>query len=302
MNHMKDSILVGSLALALILAIATGFTKHSSGQSPSTQLNMKDLAEHGLVMVGPSDPSYAGLISILVKGKSDPVVESLAPFSVFMKNNGRRTVVGCILKWEMLQRNGRIRTLKTEYTNLLGLMGSDITEMKDGLVIRPDSSWFFTPSYLQVSQDESTTNGSASISPETMKDLRQAGTQLAEYISITVTLDGAFFDDGTFVGSDTQFFAKVEAMRNARRDLFRELERDIQQAKTNDDLIRHIERIAHSPKVELNSSSLPTEYYGSFRHDAAAELLRIRNSEGVEKVVERVQREVRKSWPELRKI
>jgi hypothetical protein len=298
--------LIGILVVATAAVFTTGFTRISGKheQIGNARLNVKDLAEHGLVIVASSDPSYDAMIQELLKDRSDPIVDSLGPFSVFIKNASRGTVVACMLNWEMLQSNGRIRRLRTEYTNLPALMGNDVNQIKEGLKIRPNSAWFFSPAYLQVNQDEVGSKRPSSVDNALLiSDLDKTRRQLARDLSITVTLDGAFFEDGTFVGPDeTGFFAKVEAIRNAKKDLFQEIENDRRKGKAQSEVFRYVEELATRSEIKLSDTSTPADYYNSFKQDAAAQLIRIKKRDGDDKALDHAYKRAQTAWPELRKL
>src|SRR5438045_1448765 len=105
---MKAFFPVGLFLLALGLFVITGFSRHPIDPTQSAQIsvNVKDLPERGLSIVGPSDGTYMQLISDLLRGKSDPIVETLAPYSIFLRNTANHAVVACLLKWEMVTPAG----------------------------------------------------------------------------------------------------------------------------------------------------------------------------------------------------
>ncbi len=298
---MKSIILVG-LLLIVTGAVITGFTLRSNLTKQNARFNVRDLAGHGLSIIGSSEPTYMELVSNLLQGKSDPIVETLAPFSIFIKNTTKHTVVACVLKWEMITPKGKTLTFRREYTNLLGLMDRDISEVKEGLLIKPSGTWFFTPSYLPVYQGGETGSETAKDQPEVIAELNRLLSELSQSTSITVSLDGAFFDDGTFVGPDnTDFFAKVEAMRNGRRDAFLTIVNDRKQGKTDKEIFNHVEELA-TAKVDFGRAPTPTDYYSRFKKETAAELLRIKVLEGENRTVLRAQAKMQKPWPQLRKL
>lgn len=303
---MRNFGLIGILVVTTAAVLTTAFTPLSRNreQIGNARLNVKDLADQGLVVVASSDPSYDAMVHAFLKGKSDPIVDSLGPYSVFIKNTSTRTVVACILNWEMLQSNGQIRRLRSEYINLPALMGNSLDEVKEGFKIRPNSPWFFIPTYLQVDQDEDGSKRAGSVeSDSTNKELEKVRSQFSRDLSITVTLDGAFFEDGTFIGPDTSgFFAKVEAIRNAKRDLFQEIANERIKGKTLSDALRHVEDVANRSEVKLSDTSPPADYYNSFKREAAAELVRMRNREGDDRVLDQVHKRLKTPWQELRKL
>lgn len=297
---MKNTILIGLLLLALGVVITTGFSRRPTNvkQSADGRLNVKDLPDHGLNIIRPFDPAYSDLVSKLLKGKPNPFIESLAPFSIFIENTGKHAVVACALNWEMITPDGKTLMWRREYTNLLGLMENELSDVREGFIIEPNSTWFFTPAALEIGND---TADRISDRPEAASELNRLLPELSHFTSITVSLDGAFFNDGSFVGpDDTQFFAKVEAMRNGRRDSFLAAINDRKLGKTDSEVFKRVKEIADAT-VELSNTSPAADYYTSFRQAAAAELLRMKAVQGEAKAFDWLQIKLRRPWPDLRK-
>src|SRR5918912_2147203 len=90
-------------------------------------MNVKDLPEHGLILVTSADPSFSELTANLYQ-ESDNSMEALKPFSVLLKNMGNKTVIAYQLKWELTQPDGRILTNTQGFTNLEKLRTINDTE------------------------------------------------------------------------------------------------------------------------------------------------------------------------------
>ncbi|MDQ3803896.1 MAG: hypothetical protein M3416_08730 [Acidobacteriota bacterium] len=302
---MKSKILVALLLLAVGLSTATGFKVGDRDfQAAGTIFNTKDLAEYGVTIVNPADPAYDAMVAGLSENKPNVMVEALRPFSVFIKNTSGRTVVAFALKWELMQPDGKIRIDESDNTALWSLTGGEVSNMSEG-VIRPGAAWFSTPFHPEAPHVPPTRGGSdaARSEPEATEELNRLREELAQYTNITVSLDGAFFDDGTFVGPDsTEFFAKVEAMRNARYDLLDSVKKNLTQGSPPDEVFGNLKEIENGPAPQLSSSSSPADYYSAFRKATAAELLRVRETYGDAQPVERVMQKLRKPWPVLRKV
>lgn len=293
---MKSVFPLGVFLVAVGLFVTTGFGSRSS-QLERPVVNVKDLPERGLSIVSPSDAEYMELVSDLLEGKSDPIVETLAPYSIFLRNTANHAVVACLLKWEMVTPGGKKLLWIREYTNFQPLMEQSISEVKEGLAIRSGSRWFFTPSSLRFHQVPSTDDSR----PEVIEQLNKTLTQLAHFASISVSLDGAFFDDGTFVGPDTTgFFARVEAMRNGRRDTLLEMINDKRLGKSDAEVFKHLADLANQ-KVATNPKE-PSEFYNSYKRDTANEFLRLRAVDGEAKTLGRAENKLKGPWPKLKKL
>src|SRR4051812_13874923 len=94
------------LILATSLIMATGFLWVNRVRAMNVNINVRDLKEYGLSIISPADPSFDGKVSALLKNHPGLAIESIKPFSVFVKNSGNRAVAGYDLKWELTDRDG----------------------------------------------------------------------------------------------------------------------------------------------------------------------------------------------------
>lgn len=299
---MRNTIFTALLLIAMGLAVTIGFTKRGGElQVTNSQINIKDISEHGLTIIGPADPSYEGMVKTWLRGKQNSVINGLQPYSIFIKNTGSKTVVAFTLKWELMTATGSIRTQLRDYITLWKLMGITAPD-NSGYIIEPNATIFVSPSNIEPLKINAGKLREANLTPDETADLNEIKAELAQYINFTVTLDGAFFDDGTFVGLDnTGFFAKVEAKRNAKRDLILELKQELQRGASKRQAFKHIEQLANGPESELDSKSKPADHYGKYKKDAAATFLQMRKSVGDDRASELILEQIQEPVPELRK-
>lgn len=297
--------------MLLMLAIA-GFSLNRSARAMNIKLHAKDMPEHGLIIIGPADPSFDGRLNALLKGERNEVAENLKPFSFFVKNQGSKTVVAYMIQWCFTTAEGRQDCHRKAVTNPTALMeGESLSEEMEEQSgrIKPGATRFFSLVSLdgggsfrvRVSKQEADRFKQGDFDRTEM--LRRYSAELANYTDLTVSIDGAFFDDGTFVGPDAAgFFAQTKAMIDARSDLLNEIASELSKpGKSRDDVFTQVEAIANQAETELKSSSTPDDYYNHFKKAYASELLRVKNSQGVEQGLATALRPMRKPWPMLRK-
>lgn len=279
------------LALIAIVAIstATGFVLSRSAQAMKLKVHVKDLPEHGLTVISPADPSFEGRLTTLLKGKSNDVVNNLRPFSVFVENRGQRAVVAYIIQWCFTSADGRNDCYRKALTNPIALMeGGSLSEEQEEQSgrIKPNSTRFFSLVSLDgrgafrvpVSPNEAEQFRHGKSDPKEL--LRRYSLELTKYTDVTVSIDGAFFEDGTFVGSDTiGFFAQAKAMTDARKDLLNEIALGLSE-KTKDEVFGRLEGTANQPDVGLDSQSTSTDYYNYYKKVYADEVLQLRRAHG----------------------
>src|SRR6185295_4351954 len=100
----------------------------------------------------------------------------------------------------------------------------------------------------------------------------QLDADLLQASDITVSLDGVFFDDGTFVGPNVSgFFERIQAMVSAKLDLISEIALANEQGKVEEafDSVRAKGVVAD---VKITSESTPEDYYRYYSKLFAGEI------------------------------
>ncbi|MBD0371860.1 MAG: hypothetical protein ICV60_13555 [Pyrinomonadaceae bacterium] len=311
---MKNVILI-TLTLAATLTIITGFTSvNRSKQMPSVQLNIKDLSEHGVVIVPPSDPSYDKLVESLLPGTSRESLSTVKPLSFVVKNMTNKTIVSYSLKWEMVSIDGKTSVRKNNYVAPRALMGEDSTGSPQ--VIKPNTARFFSlVSALEMNQDPENQRGGGFVG--TMRPTNSIRNQndfvasqietvksdVTRYKAITVSIDGLVFEDGTFVGPDTTgFFDNLKALQDAKRNILEEVQRDIKQKKSADEVFSKLETIANGPKTSLGRAKTATEKYNHYFKRYASELLSMKKYSDGETAIKKALKDLDKNWIKLKKL
>jgi uncharacterized protein (UPF0335 family) len=295
-------------ALITILTTATGFVLSRRTRVMELKINAKDLSEHGLIIIRPSDPSFDSLAADFFKDFSSEEVENLKPFSILIKNETDRTVVSQTVIWELTKTDGKKISLTKMSANSEALTdGQDYfdalarTNMDD--TIRPNSIQLF--SLLPLSRSGGGGGPFQQANPdntEKIERLRSMRTELAtKYTEITVSIDGAFFDDGAFVGPDINgLFDKVQAQVKAKRDLVLGLAKKIELKMDIEEVFQEAESKAGTDTVpDLNST--PADEYNYFSKFFANQFRQLRKFYGDNKIFAHILRSARKPEPKLRK-
>lgn len=276
------------LLCGAVLAI-TAFGFSNRNLRPSVQLNVKDLPHNGLHIIVSSDPSYAGMAATQAVGSRLSAFESLSPYSVFLKNETEKTIVACQLKWDLVAPSGEVETETTGFITLWRLMNQGASGI-GGETVEPKSAKLFFPSNVanavidSLSRADGRTNSSVNLLRAAHLD--ELATELSQSASITVSIDGVFFDDGTFVGSDsTHFFDYVVSLRDARIDLFREMEREALQDGNVGRAFETAKHLVGASETKLRPNSTPTELYSFHKKKVAEEVLQMKQKAGEEKTL-----------------
>lgn len=321
---MKKATLIPLLLFALMTVfIITGFTWSNSMKTLNCQFNTKSLPEDGLMIIAPSDSAFNAEVSSMLQDKQAelrPFVEAAKPFSVFVKNASSQEVVGCTIKWEILDQAGTVVAIPQSYSTPGGLMGMkplDQSMADHTSLINLNGSFYFTldPAVMQfIAGELSSQVRSAATTNAVREEMQRYITELqAKYqkqlqsvSAITVSIDGVFFKDGSFVGPDTtQYFNGMKAQIDARRDFAEALRQDIRAQKGSTEIFNRIEALAKESAAGADSNAAPDEYYNQIYKRSmqfyAQEVLRIRRVRGDHKALEYTQSPLAETWPTLRK-
>lgn len=315
-----------SVALILLLGtvVANSIVWRSrSVQAVNIKINVKDLPEHGLSIVGPADAAFDELVTSLKRKKKIPA-ELLKPFSVFIKNTGEKAVVAYKLRWECVKADGSIvykDVAKSSAWVFMGEGGANLDQLlaADATIIKPRSTWFHSlVAPLQPLEGEVEDGGGWAVTgdnnaqsseveallrrPSEANALKLLNAELAGYVSITVSLDGAFYEDGTFVGPDkTGFSDVVKAQVEAKSDLLQEVKTSFERGVPMNRIFESLEETAATEDVTLGVNAMASDYYRSFRRTYAKEMAAEKKVVGDIKTVEGAVQGLNKPWTKLRK-
>jgi hypothetical protein len=316
---MRKVVLICLLAI-LAVAVGAGFIWRRSTRAMAVQVNVRDIPEHGLRLIGPADPSFKGMATSLLRAKPDEAVEALLPFSVLVKNTGNRTVVAYQLKWEVVRADGKVFTRTQGHLVPGVLKGEEDVTGVGGKSIRPNSAWLCSLSTapLEVSARKRGTyepTGSGGVfsslhgggDQEEVKQALQTGdhrvlqdvlvNELKQASSLTVSLEGAFFDDGSFVGPDsTGFFDRVKAILEAEHDFLAEISLGVKERQDTGAIFRHIQELANTSTAPLGPAATPGDLYAHYKKRYASKLLRARGYVDDERLIARTLLPLRKKW------
>src|SRR6185295_19000980 len=98
----------------------------SRALTPS-RLNTRDLPQHNLRLIGPSDSEFRQMRDSLHRPKGRLFAERFQQPYVFLKNTGARPLVAYSLKWDLLRDDGRVITKVNSYSRLAVLKGKEIS-------------------------------------------------------------------------------------------------------------------------------------------------------------------------------
>ena len=286
------ALLLAVFAVIFLLAVPNRETVTHKMESSFVKYNIKDLPEHGISLISPSDATVS---------KSPKTVD---PYSVVIRNRSSRAVVGYSIKWECFDGKNESANRDISYdhwfSNILGVvfLHGEETERRNVLstleeVIEPNSSWHISPNFPARKIDGDSKAVSTGIDEAVLAKIRAACPVM------TVTVDGVFFDDGTFIGSDTtNFFARVKTQMDVRYEVLQGVRDELQSGKNPVEVFNGLERIRDSEETPVSGDE--TRSY--FRNLSVRDVLGMKNTFGTETAIKTVQLQLSKPWVKLRKL
>ena len=263
------------------------------------RFNAKELPEHGISLITPSNPSFKNLEAKLTKSKGASIADS---YSVFLKNTGGRSIVGYRIKWECADSGGVASDRDTSnIVSWIFLHGEESDRRKalnrSAEVINPGSTWF-----ISFGAPERPVEGNDAGAAMGLEE-GERPEAISGCASVTVIADGIFFDDGTFVGPDTtDFFTEVSSQIDARYEILRGVRDGLTAGKKPDEVFRGLEIIRDRDSVRLGDHPTRNEFLAYFRSVFAQDLLGTKELQGADKAIEEVQSLLSRPWVKLRKL
>jgi hypothetical protein len=272
--------IAGVSVLCLVISVAlTSRAVHAQ-----VSMNATGLPDKGLILIGPADPGFEEKATSALNGRKDFNFETLKPYSVILHNTSQKTVVAYSLRWEYPAPKGQIGIWDQSFgqgSRLLdgGKRKTNALDDKRGPTIDPGEWKLVTPkSYIGA---ESRVTSDAQAADQGYRTYLESVANRLGSGGLSVTLDGAFFEDGTFVGPDRAgYFDIFKADVTARHDL---MARVTAAGKTGQGLAQvasEIESALPAQKPRLRSGASPGDYYEYYKNLYATEFLDVRKKLG----------------------
>ena len=192
------------------------------------------LKNRGFNLVLASAPAASTLGVRATQIASVPQLAVALPFSVFIVNNSNRGAIATTVRYEVVKKDGRTRSLSCELHNL------DVTA--SGSQLSPASVRIVTPENSVTRMFAGSFTVPPSLSLELQDRLAQTVALLTESHSVTIFLDSVVLSDGLLVGPDkTNVLQRFSDFLEAQRDLVTDLIRLVDSATDDESLKRWLQ-------------------------------------------------------------
>jgi hypothetical protein len=293
-------------AVVLLFVTPLLLVKTNQVKAMDFEIVKQDIPEYGLKLVIPSDQSFDSLLSPYLKSDPELSNEDMKSFCVFLKNESALPIVAYLIRWELNNEKGEVVPNQQDYTNFAAFTNSEDISKQNQIsnypaVISPDTVKLF--SLLPIPPEDlprNTLGGSTGykegvtdinhIAQERDKKLQILRTKFKGHSTLTVSIDGAFFCDGTFVGQNTtDFFAKVKSNFDAMRDLYQEFLSRLK-GRNPEEAYKRLEMIANTAiDVEAMRTNTLAEAYNYYKRGFAREMLRMRDKMGEQQMIKTIE-------------
>jgi hypothetical protein len=227
--------------------------------------NMK---HHGVEIVVGSDPRFdTELDRLIVKSRPDlaALINAAKPLSLLVVNQSDKDIVGCGLKWDMKSEEKGVQTFPQIQSTSGELMGTTQKDLSIGwptsLIPSGGRKLFsFDNQIDQIFNNLRMSNGEGFTQPDQIKraveGVKDNSLKIATaYKGVSVSIDGLFFNDGTFVGEDTFFyFDRMRGRLEARNDFISSLRNAMSEGRQTEVLTNFV--VQHSSKPEKENRNI----------------------------------------------
>lgn len=296
----KLRILAGSSILLTILAISWQWHRAYAQEI----MRISDLPNYGLTLLSSQDHDFERLLTTVLGNETTPETDSLKPYTVVLRNNSTKTLVAYSLRWEYTNPEGRrihVDYSDGEITRLLdGATRKPTTEYsKAGPTLEPHSFVIVTPSMALKTNSGSRERAS---DPAYKNVLQRLNSRFSQGRDISVTVDGAVFEDGTFVGQNaTHLFEKFGAELRAEQKLIEEVVLAAQQNRNMGDVVREIQASLPSspPQLYFAPDGELSGYDEYYRYQYTSRFVSIYRNSGEKSALEWAQSNLFRNTPKL---
>jgi uncharacterized protein affecting Mg2+/Co2+ transport len=320
-----------SVLTAVVLLVSIAFAGNflwSKNSKPMPNLAAENnLQKKGVFLKTPSDADFDAEIAAYTKADNETLNNLIAaekPFTVLVKNNSDRNIVGISLRWVITDADGNERIFpQSESTPNLLMGGQTHAPAEKGgksfSLMPAHSSRFFSldPSVQATVRNESRAAARGSQTTLTAQMLGRIQENipnlknnkeklLAASENISVSIDGVVFEDGTFVGNDKNFFlAGFQATIQARKDFTKKIQDAGKLKKNASETFAGLQSLASDKPAapeKFNSETEKFDYtYKIELRNLAEEALRKKQKLSESEIIEEITSRDTNGWTRLSK-
>lgn len=299
MNRKKTFLLATFVILIVIVGLCM-IRYNFSVQATQANIRKRDLPERGLFILNSADISFEdNVIDWLPNKRSEyqSFAKNLKPFSFFIENSTNHDVIAYRLKWELTDADGKVTSYSRNYFEPNSLIGIESTDAADYAhskrrIIRKNSARFFTIISSPFEEDDLSGNDISAINlrdqevsafleaiqnGNLVNPISKLSEQLNQATDVTMVIDGALFDDGTYAGPNSEdFFLQIKAYITAKRDLLEMMNSASINKENISNIFSEVGRTANQPIKPPIPTSVFDDFYNYYKKIHAEEVIGMR--------------------------
>ncbi len=267
---------------------------------------VKDLPSHNVRIITRDMSEFTRLYAATVKIPKD-LATQIEKFSIFIINNSDNAITAYQVKWEFVQKNGKKVSKTTARSNFDSF--SALGRENQPPIISAHAKYFSTIfDEIVVNQDGATVTlvSDQPQFPENMKsivqeklsnDILELQKLMENCTEWSVSLDGVFFSNGTFIGPNTtDYFERVKARLDAKIEVLNEISRIFalpatSQAQSHAVVFKYAERLLKETPAKKPGFSAEA-FYDRSKHNFAKEIIGQRTKSSDEQAIKNVLNEM----------
>lgn len=276
---------VSLIVLLIVVVLTVSFAWNQDTKIMKSLVVNNKLEKYGVTIITSTNSDFDTELTTCLKDSKEsvaPYTDAMKPFAVFVKNMSNKDIVGISLRWEIIKPDGSIQVSPQTEMSPNQLMGiKPRNPLLRGSLIPSNSSRFFAldnniQSLVRNESDRKIWNRPSVLTGEKIKQLQNYVPELRakkqkmakESISISVAIDGIFFGDGTFVGTDQDYlFATIKAYVQAQKDFVKEVREAVKAKKSPKEIFKWFEFLAaeRPPAPDRLNSNEAENYEYSYK-------------------------------------
>lgn len=258
----KITSIVLIFALLIVGILTVSFAWNQNTKTMKNLVVNNNLEKRGITLIPSASSDFDTEIAASLRDNYESAtlyVDAIKPLTVFVKNTSTKDVVGISLLWEIAKADGSIQIIPQAESAPEPLMGiKSRNPVTRGSLIPSNSSRFFAldnniQSLVRSESENLIWKRPSSLTGEKIKQLQNYLPELqvekqkmtSEAVNISVSIDGIFFSDGTFVGVDRNYlFAAMKASIQAQKDFTKEVRETVKVKKSAKEIFNWFESLA----------------------------------------------------------
>lgn len=271
------------IALLIVAALTVSFSLNQTKIMKGLVVN-NDLEMYGVILVPSTGSDFnSELITYLKNNQKDLSFysDAVKPFAFFVKNTSAKDVVGISLRWEIQNADGSSQIfpqVESAPNQLMGFKSRNLVTR--GSLIPSNTSRFFAwdadiQSLLRDESQNLASDRSSTLKYQRLEQLKKSIPKLRnktqkimnQAVNISVSIDGIFFNDGTFIGVDQNYlFATMRASIQAQKDFIKEIREAVKAKKNTKIIFDWLESLASKRPIAPDRFNNETEKY-NYRYE-----------------------------------